>query len=197
MHQSKEPADIRECRKDCPDSLALVCQTMMKKDPEQRYQTCAQIKTVLLGLLEDGSLQIPSSYDANSNTSTGSPTSGPQEDAAEVGEFNFVPSKSPSKSDNLNNQSGKSPSSKNNAEAKASKKISYRRRKAPPKWVLPLMIFLMLAILLGVVAFAFNMIKQPPTPIEDTRSTPISRPTYVIDGEFFAQSIIVSDFFRG
>jgi len=41
------------------------------------------------------------------------------------------------------------------------------------------------------------MIKQPPTPIEDTRSTPINRPTYVIDGEFFAQSIIVSDFFRG
>ncbi len=54
MHQMQEPADIRESRTDCPDSLAAICHQMMKKKPEFRYQNCIDLKAELLGWLETG-----------------------------------------------------------------------------------------------------------------------------------------------
>ena len=176
MHQTKEPADVRKSRPDCPDSLALVCQKMMKKNPDERYQTCGEIKTALLGLLEDGSLQEPSSYVPSADSQDASSDDG-DEAANEVGPFDFASSSSKS----LGKKTGKKNS---NAKSKAKNqtkksdisaassgstklKLKPKRKKAPPIWILPLLIFVMLAILVGVLAFAFSMIKQPPPEEEE------------------------------
>ena len=54
MHQTQEPADIRESRQDCPDALAAICQQMMMKQPENRYPDCQTLKSELNGYLETG-----------------------------------------------------------------------------------------------------------------------------------------------
>lgn len=46
-HQTKEPADIRKDRPDCPAELVAICTKMMQKDPNDRYQS-AQLVAVAL-----------------------------------------------------------------------------------------------------------------------------------------------------
>lgn len=191
MHQSKEPADVRENRPDCPDSLALVCQKMMKKDPDERYQSCAEIKTALLGLLEDGSLQVPSSYVAKSKTEDKSSAKDSQtaavsatgEDTAEPGPFDFAGSSSKLLSEDskvrIERQSKRSSdSSKSGGESQPRPR---RRKKAPPVWLLPLLIVAMLAILVGVLAFAFSMIEKPSQPVEESKLMQSGSISYEID----------------
>jgi len=193
MHQSKEPADLRESRPDCPDSLVLVCQKMMKKNPDERYQTCAEIKTALLGLLEDGSLELPSSYVAQSDAASKSDAKGspsgtapaPEEDVPGSGPFDFTGSSvklaSNEKFELKSNSKKSSESSTSNSQLKSGS----RRRKAPPIWLLPLLIVLMLAILIGVLTLAFSLIEQPTTPVEETNLIPVNRSSQLIDAQFF------------
>ena len=42
-----EPASLRELREDVPDSLALVVERLLRKDPSDRYQTAAEVFTAL------------------------------------------------------------------------------------------------------------------------------------------------------
>ena len=196
MHQTKEPADVRESRPDCPDSLALVCQNMMKKDPNERYQSCAQVKAALLGLLQDGSLQVPSSYVAKSKTKDGQSraVSDSGEDATEVGPFDFAGSSSKLLGEDskvkIESKTSNSSDSSNNI---TGTKTGLRRRKSPPAWLLPLLIVLMLAILIGVLTLANSLIKKPAQPAEEVKLIPHSQSGFVVDRQFFAQSIIVSD----
>lgn len=43
MHQTREPADIRVDRPDCPDEVVNVCKRMMKKDADERFQSCREV----------------------------------------------------------------------------------------------------------------------------------------------------------
>ena len=195
MHQSKEPADVRQSRPDCPDSLALVCQKMMKKNPDERYQTCGEIKTALLGLLEDGSLEKPSSFVPSKG---GSADADDNDAPGEVGPFDFASSSSKSmgkKNSNAKTQTKTKKSDTSTASSGSTKlKLKPKRKKAPPIWILPLFIFVMLAILIGVLAFAFSMIKQPtPPPKEEARLRPPIHQHRLIGDQFLAQSIIVAD----
>ena len=161
MHQSKEPVDIREGRPDCPDSLAHVCQKMMKKNPEQRYQNCAEVKAALLGLLEDGSLELPSSYVAGSETDGSDKSSSSVLDSEDPmtksGPFNFTGSSSSKALGKVEINSNRRRSPEGSGEDGETTSIPRRRKKAPPAWLLPLLIVAMLAILVGVLAFAFSM----------------------------------------
>ena len=40
MHQSREPAEVKSFRPDCPDGLVDVLHKMMRKDPAERFQNC-------------------------------------------------------------------------------------------------------------------------------------------------------------
>ena len=161
MHQSKEPVDIREGRPDCPDSLAHVCQKMMKKNPEQRYQNCAEVKAALLGLLEDGSLELPSSYVAGSETDGSDKSSSSVLDSEDPmtksGPFDFTGSSSSKALGKVEINSNRRRSPEGSGEDGETTSIPRRRKKAPPAWLLPLLIVAMLAILVGVLAFAFSM----------------------------------------
>ena len=161
MHQSKEPVDIREGRPDCPDSLAHVCQKMMKKNPEQRYQNCAEVKAALLGLLEDGSLELPGSYVAGSETDGSDKSSSSVLDSEDPmtksGPFDFTGSSSSKALGKVEINSNRRRSPEGSGEDGETTSIPRRRKKAPPAWLLPLLIVAMLAILVGVLAFAFSM----------------------------------------
>lgn len=46
-HQTSEPEDLRKFRPDCPAELVEICAKMMRKDPQDRYQTAADLATDL------------------------------------------------------------------------------------------------------------------------------------------------------
>lgn len=51
MHQSKEPKNIADERKDAPPALVEICRKMMAKKPENRYQSAADVAEALRGFL--------------------------------------------------------------------------------------------------------------------------------------------------
>ncbi|QGJ70563.1 Serine/threonine-protein kinase PrkC [Planctomycetales bacterium 10988] len=53
MHLKEEPADIREKRPDCPESLTSIISKMMAKKPEKRYQTAEELAEVLENWIEE------------------------------------------------------------------------------------------------------------------------------------------------
>jgi serine/threonine protein kinase len=54
MHQKTEPTSIKKIRQDCPPALAAICRQMMRKEPQQRYQTCHDLKQELEQWLASG-----------------------------------------------------------------------------------------------------------------------------------------------
>lgn len=51
-HQLEKPADIRLDRPDCPEELIAICDRMMEKKPEDRYQSVAEVAEALTIWLE-------------------------------------------------------------------------------------------------------------------------------------------------
>lgn len=198
MHQTKEPDDVRESRPECPESLVLVCQKMMSKNPDERHQTCAEVKTAILGLLEDGSLEIASDYVPKSDSDEGDVAV--DDDSAEIGPFDFSSSSSSKKSGKKNTEKqGKSKTKINSSNSKGTSntkiKTSAKRGKAPPIWLLPLLILLMFAILVGVLAVAFKLMKKPPLPRE-SELQPSLRSIEVFDDHQFSPKLSSSRTFQ-
>ncbi|MBX7165671.1 MAG: protein kinase [Pirellulales bacterium] len=52
MHQTQEPAPITKDRPDAPAELVAICQRMMAKAPERRYESAHQVVEALRGWLE-------------------------------------------------------------------------------------------------------------------------------------------------
>lgn len=52
LHQSKKPKSILEERSDCPEQLVVICDKMMEKDPDRRYQSMAEAAATLRAWLE-------------------------------------------------------------------------------------------------------------------------------------------------
>lgn len=46
-HQTEMPADIREDRPDCPQSLVNICRKLIQKKPERRYSSAHEVREVL------------------------------------------------------------------------------------------------------------------------------------------------------
>jgi len=47
-HQKVKPDSILVTRENCPESLVAICNKMIEKNPDDRYQTCGEVEEVLL-----------------------------------------------------------------------------------------------------------------------------------------------------
>lgn len=149
MHQTKEPADIRESRPDCPDALRAVCQKMMKKSADERYQTCQEVKSELLNLIKTGAL-VPAAEPAPVPAAAGEIASAlpagktiSEKEAMEIGELKVGSTK---KTRSASGNTTKVP-------------VTRRKQKAPPKWLLPVSIVFMFIILVVTLTVAFMLIQ--------------------------------------
>ncbi len=162
-HQTQEPADIRVSRPDCPESIVTICQMMMRKNADERYQTCAEVKNELMKLVEAGVEPVEVSANAEDASSGNSEFDGPSNSAQpkkadrNVGAIEIDTSAGSTKS-------GSYKSSKSRKPIAPRKKI-----KAPPKWVLPVAIAVMFIILVTVLSIAFYQIKKNEQQTEGSR----------------------------
>jgi serine/threonine protein kinase len=58
QHQSEAPSEIRKERPDCPQSLIAICNKMMAKKPEGRYQTAEEVAIALEHWLVDQGREV-------------------------------------------------------------------------------------------------------------------------------------------
>jgi len=171
MHQTKEPDDIRESRENCPAALVDICNQMMKKNADERYQNCASIKAELMGFMDTGK-QLGIGVGLNGSASpagfdidiSGSSKSGKIGSAKNLTGSRKTFEKIDS---NIKTGNQKSTSSKTGSKGPSSTSPIRRRRKSPPKWILPVLIATMLLILLGVVYLASKLIAPPVEDLPD------------------------------
>ena len=152
MHQTTEPADIRESRPDCPEELVEVCQKMMMKSADDRYQTCKEVKSELLTLIKSGRLKSVPANETQAGAASRAGTGAVIIDSGETAED--VPAIE------LDLDVGSTKKTKS-AETSKSEKIQgpRRKRKPPPKWLLPVVIVFMFLTLIAVLTIAFKMIQ--------------------------------------
>jgi serine/threonine protein kinase len=167
MHQTQEPTDIRASRPDCPAALVDICKQMMMKNPDARYQNCDDLKCELAGYLKTGKqLGIGITAAARAQRiSVGSTASAGSDDFTD--QFEPSPFEIDTSGSSLSS-SGKS--SRKSLGARETQKLSSKkllgsspslqRRKAPPRWLLPVLIMSMLVILFAVLSFAAWLINR-------------------------------------
>ena len=51
MHQTQDPKSLLEVRADIPKELVLICEKMMRKDPDKRYRDCHHLQQAIAGFL--------------------------------------------------------------------------------------------------------------------------------------------------
>ncbi len=175
MHQSHEPQDIRESRVDCPEALADICKQMMMKNADARYQNCDDLKCDLIGFLETGKqLGIGISAAARAER-VGVGSVGHATDYADPFDSSlFEIDTSGSSKSNAGISSRKNLLGARETQKLSSKKLIgssplLNHRKTPPKWVLPAVIVLMLAILFAVLSFASWLINRNSAQAHSTR----------------------------
>ncbi len=173
MHQSREPDDIRKSRPECPEVLVRVCQKMMRKNAADRYQTCRELKTALSKLLDSGALEnIPrvTGSGLHSNQDAGL-DSGAFVDSAGFNEEEHADAFSINVGSSTRSVGSQKGSSKNGDSLPQPRiPIATRnRRKAPPKWVLPVIIAAMFIVLVTVLRLLNIYIQKKNTPRESFR----------------------------
>ena len=163
-HQTQEPPDIRESRPECPATLVEICQRMMKKKADDRYPTCAAVKSDLLALVASGQLSDISVATTQSGGFSAAQAS------AQPNLNKMQTDAAPFAIDTFSIDSGrarKGPSSKKLRPAT----LNRRRKKSPPKWFLPLLIAVMFVILVAVLAVAWKLIKDNAPAKQSERTT--------------------------
>lgn len=168
MHQSQTPADIRDSRPSCPAALVQVCQKMMNKDVEGRYNSCRELKLELLKVIESGELDESARFESR-----------PKEPSGEISSAAIGPLQRPAGNSvveavkpataSVPNKHGPQEDSlgKGNPETH-SKSIALpkkKRKKKSQKWILPATILAMFAILVIVLTVVNILIQKdnPPT----------------------------------
>jgi serine/threonine protein kinase len=171
LHQTQEPADIRESRADCPQALVDICNRMMAKKADDRYQTCADVRSELIGFLETGKqlgIGISTAAVAQQVAGSAAPTVITGQSDGDGFEFEIDTSGS-SKSDpnHVDKRRTETQKKQDSTKKLAGSSKSFRRRKAPPKWVLPVLIVLMLTILIAVLSIASWLIQKDSARLHD------------------------------
>ena len=176
MHQTQEPADIRESRPECPVELVELCQRMMIKDADKRIQTCAEVESEMLALVASGVL-------SNVQPVTGTPPFRRSAPNALLGTNHVSQATTADEVFSIDVRSSnkgisKKGSSKKGLSGTGSSKYGFdsqgmpaprRRRKKPPKWVLPVAIVVMFAILIVVLTIANHYIQKHKVEPKQTR----------------------------
>jgi hypothetical protein len=166
MHQSQQPADIRESRADCPEALVDICKQMMMKNADARYQNCEDLRRELNGFRETGKqlgIGISAAARAERISVGAGSSSSDHPDPFDTSLFEIDTSLSSKSSAGISSK--KSLLGARDSQKLSSKKLSgssplLQNRKAPPKWVLPAVIVLMLAILFAVLSIASWLINR-------------------------------------
>ena len=164
MHQTKEPADIRESRPECPAALVEVCNKMMRKDPEERYHDCQEVKAALTQLLESGALvaQPAAVATVGGDSNTAVATGGSESEGTDLGAFQIDTTRS--------SRNAALAADTNSGAAGQTVKNIRRRKKAPPKWLLPVLIVAMMVIMIIVLFVCISLIQDNgPAPSENAR----------------------------
>lgn len=157
MHQTKTPSDIRDSRPECPEVLVDICAKMMSKDADDRYQDCSELKQVLTQLLDSGVLAniprvVPTQPSQNALVES-SPDAfvgnSVQEVNAKQNAFSIdVKNVARSENSGTTDQPAKPPPAPR------------KRRKAPPKWVLAILILGMFVVLVAVLTLLSFLIER-------------------------------------
>ena len=190
MHQTQDPKSLLEVRAEIPKELVLICEKMMRKDPDKRYRDCNHLQQAITGYLarknspvaagdipiSDETLQYDG-VDGDQGSESGSPkASNSATDELAVATLADHQSIRPKKSDSpfaidteaVPDSENASISSKvlshsprqEKPVAKVAPKIRTRgRRKKVPVWAIAAVVFLMIAILVGVIILAVEISK--------------------------------------
>ena len=76
-HQTKKPQPITELRPDCPDELVSICNKMIRKNPDDRFQSCEE----LIAALDGEFVPIPPTDKAKSTDTEEQSKPSPPEDS--------------------------------------------------------------------------------------------------------------------
>jgi serine/threonine protein kinase len=154
MHQSRAPTSLYESRPECPESLVKICEKMMAKNANDRYQTCDEVKTELMALVESGELENIATFAPEDSLLKKTPsTTVPSTDndttlgviePIEGSSIEYAFEEPTSTFSPVNNAS----TSQNNRIAPAPPR---KRRRPPPKWLVPTAIAAMFIILIAVL----------------------------------------------
>ena len=158
MHQTQEPADIRESRPDTPQPLIDICKKMMRKNAAERHQSCAEIKSELLSFVETGVLSDGAQVVADTNAQTSPFQIETESVKSNSTKSSSESSKLSSKSAKASSKSGKSKKQKTDSPSGAYP--ARRLRKPPPKWFLPVSVVLMFIILVAVLSIVSHLISK-------------------------------------
>ena len=144
MHQSKEPDNILESREDCPQGLIDICTKMMRKNPLDRFEDCNQVMSALKEFRDSPdtfSLDLPP------------PTPAVEKDPPAAKEVETKPVAADPK-----DPFSISTASSSSARVARAPAIRRRRRKAAPKWLMPMIIFGMIFGLIGVLVLVSMLV---------------------------------------
>ena len=145
MHQSKEPDNILESREDCPQGLIDICTKMMRKNPLDRFEDCNQVMSVLKEFRDS-----PDTFRLDLPPPT--PVVPKEPPVAKEVETEPVAASNPDDPYSIS-----TPANSSFRIARAPS-IRRRRRKAVPKWLMPLIIFGMIFGLIGVLVLVSMLV---------------------------------------
>ena len=154
MHQSLAPTSLYESRPECPESLVKICDKMMAKNANDRYQTCDEVKTELMALVESGELENIATFAPEDSLlkKTSSTTVSSTDNDTTLGVIEPIEGSS---IENAFEEPTSTFSPVNNASTSQNNRIApappRKRRRPPPKWLVPTAIAAMFIILIAVL----------------------------------------------
>ncbi len=173
-HRTEYPTPVQELRLDCPEPLVMICNRMMRKDPDHRFQNCPQLQVALQQYLDEGEVDLPDVPDDSELIRNRSASSGRKAGGQKASEFAIEPvsSKSPS-SKSFRSSSSKSLEKNEQAQPSESSTKLLARRQLMPVWALMVIIVMGFAIVALVVLIARTLVA------EESRMTGDARPALV------------------
>ncbi|MDB4652494.1 hypothetical protein OAE44_00095, partial [bacterium] len=141
-----------------PESLVKICEKMMAKDAVDRYQTCNEVKTELMALVESGELENIATFAPEDSLieKTPSTTTSTMNDATTLAPLKEVEPIEESTIEHAFEEPTSAFKSVNNASDSQKKQritppVPRKRRRPPPKWLVPAAIAAMFLILIAVL----------------------------------------------
>lgn len=137
-HQTEEPQNLSDIREECPHALVKICQKMMRKNADDRYQSAVEVKSALQRFLASGEytgtvmIKASARFTSAAEIETGASTESADPTSVKIDVTGQI-------SGQHETQPG-SPS------------VPRRRGKKVPIWMLPLVIGVMFLIMIGVLA---------------------------------------------
>lgn len=168
MHQTQEPESIASLRQNCPQGLVDICSKMMRKKPDDRYNSCDEIVVALEQLRQlldsdDGTHKstLPAVATPSLDSDSKSAASTESSDLAEKPDVGFDPEFAVNTSDVL--KDGEESVVPVAAPLKPTRApvIRRKRRKSTPSWLVPSLIVFMIAILIGVLLLVSQLSASP------------------------------------